>query len=271
MRDADVRGGLIKRRSDQKEARMKPELEICCYSVESVRAAARGGANRVELCASPPEGGVTPSYGCIELAREVPGVALYVIIRPRGGDFCYSREEFRCMKRDVLAAQKLGADGVVLGILTPEGNIDQDRTRELVELAGGMDVTFHRAFDMCSDPMGALEVIRDCGIRRILSSGTRNTVNEGMQVLAELVRAGRVPIMAGSGVNADNLDALYRIGIRQFHSSASKAFPSPMQYRNPHIQMGKGARIDEYAVMQADEALIGEMRRRLDRLYQQGS
>ncbi|QEC52955.1 copper homeostasis protein [Anseongella ginsenosidimutans] len=247
---------------------MRPELEICCYSVDSVRAAACGGADRVELCASPPEGGITPSHATIELAREVRGIKLYVIIRPRGGDFCYSPLEFNIMKRDIEVAGNLGADGVVIGILQPDGHIDKARTRELVELARPMDITFHRAFDMSADPARALQDIYETGIRRVLSSGTRNTVDEGLPVLADLARrAGQgFGIMAGSGVKLHNLEALHRAGIRQFHSSASKTLPSAMQYRNPHIQMGKEGGVDEYAVSVADENLIRDMRRGLDQL-----
>lgn len=278
---------------------MRPQLEICCYSVESVAAAARGGADRVELCASRPEGGVTPSYSAIELAREVPGIGLQVIIRPRGGDFCYSSREFSCMKRDIAIARGLGADGVVIGMLLPDGSIDKDRLRVLVETAGEMDITFHRAFDMSRDPVTALEDIRRLGIYRVLSSGTRNTVDEGLPVLAALVRQaagtsqsdaaqspsagpvaspgrsrrpgpGGVTIMAGSGVNLGNLEALYQAGIRQFHSSASKSIPSVMQFRNPDIHMGKEGGGDEYVRSEADEQLIRQMRQKLDQLYRRG-
>lgn len=237
--------------------------------MESVRAAARGGADRVELCASAPEGGVTPSHGSIELARAIPGIGLYVIIRPRGGDFCYSLLEFESMKRDIAAARSLGADGVVIGILKPDGKVDTDRTKELVQLAGPMDITFHRAFDMSLDPVQALDAVYQTGIRRILTSGTRNTVDEGLGIMAELVRRAEkgLAIMAGSGVKIHNLEALYRAGIRQFHSSASKTIPSVMHYRNPHIHMGKEGGIDEYALSVADEDLIRNMRRRLDQLH----
>lgn len=253
---------------EKRDNKMSVKLEICCYSVESVMAAARGGADRVELCASAPEGGVTPSYATIEYARKVSGIELYVIIRPRGGDFYYSPAEFDMMKRDIEIAGSLGADGVVIGLLRPDGSIDTERTGELVELAGPMDVTFHRAFDMSADPARALEAIYEVGIRRILSSGARNTVDEGLEMLAELVsKAGQgLHIMAGSGVKLHNLEALYGAGIREFHSSASAIRPSPMQYRNPHIRMGKEGQTDEYAVSVADEALVREMRRRLDAL-----
>lgn len=311
---------------------MKPQLEICCYSVESVAAAASGGADRVELCASRPEGGVTPSYATIELAREVPGIGLYVIIRPRGGDFCYSAREFNCMKRDIAIAGRLGADGVVIGMLQPDGSVDKERLKVLVDAAGDMDITFHRAFDMSRDPEKALDDIRELGIYRVLSSGTRNTVDEGLPVLTALVRqaagkqaatkqaaakqaaakqagkaqqtaperpggkaqpdteqspgleASDVPgaerqsgpdlrpmaIMAGSGVNAGNLEALYQAGIRQFHSSAAKSIPSVMQFRNPHIHMGKQGGRDEYVTWEADEQLVSQMRLKLDQLHRRG-
>lgn len=244
---------------------MTPKLEICCYSVESVRAAALGGADRVEFCASPQEGGTTPSYAGIELARGIPGIGLYVIIRPRGGDFCYSATELNCMKRDIEVAGSLGADGVVIGVLKPDGRVDKSRCRELAGLAGSMDITFHRAFDMTEDPFRALDDIYDVGIRRVLTSGTRNTVDEGLEVLTGLVRhAGEnLGIMAGSGVRLHNLEQLYHAGIREFHSSAAQTQPSSMQYRNPHIHMGKEGRTDEYAISIVDENLVRTMRERL--------
>src|SRR3546814_830182 len=234
------------------------KLEICCYSVESVMAAANGGADRVELCASAPEGGVTPSYATIEKSREVPGFGLYVIIRPRGGDFCYSPVEFDTMKRDIVMARELGADGIVTGLLLPGGNIDVERTSELVRMAGAMDVTFHRAFDMCADLMLALEDVYQTGIRRVLTSGGRNTAPEGLEILANLTAAAgdRLSIMAGSGVRATNLEALYLAGIREFHSSASAPRPSPMHYRHPNIRMGKDGEGEENKITIADTQLF---------------
>lgn len=243
-------------------------LEICTYSVDSVAAAARGGAHRAELCASAQEGGVTPSYACIEAARKVPGIGLYIMIRPRGGDFCYSPLEFELMKRDIEIAGELGADGIVFGILMPDGNVDKTRTAELRRLAGPMDVTFHRAFDMSRDPMAALEVIGEAGIRRILTSGGQNTAEEGIELLARLTeKAGdQISIMAGSGVRIHNMEALFRAGIRAFHSSAAGTVPSLMQYRNPAISMGKEGQTDEYAIPVVDESLVRAMRIRLDEL-----
>ncbi|MCO4292906.1 copper homeostasis protein CutC [Solitalea sp. MAHUQ-68] len=225
-----------------------PTLEICCYSAESVAEAAKGGAHRVELCDSMQDGGTTPSMGTIAMARKVQGIKLYVIIRPRGGDFCYNATEFEVMKYDITEAKKLGADGVVIGILNADGSIDEKRTKQLVELAMPMDVTFHRAFDMSNDPFEALETIYACGIKRILTSGTFNTAPEGLEILKSLVeKAGnRIAIMAGSGVNATNMELLYNAGIRHFHSSATKYVNTEMEYRNPNIKMGKEGQLSEF-------------------------
>lgn len=242
-------------------------LEICCYSVESVETAARAGADRVELCANPLDGGTTPSYAAIELAVGVPGTGVNVIIRPRGGDFCYSDTEFSLMKRDLEVVKSLGADGVVIGILNPDGSVDKKRCMELVRIAEGLDITFHRAFDMSNDPFRALDTIHSLGIGRILTSGTRNTVNQGLEILHALVlhAAGRLSIMAGGGVRLENMESLYQAGIREFHSSASAIRPSGMEYYNPFINMGKaGSGTDEYAISTADYDTILAMRRKLD-------
>lgn len=241
------------------------ELEICCYSAESVAEAAKGGANRVELCDSMQDGGTTPSAGTIVQARKVKGIKLYVIIRPRGGDFCYNEVEFEAMKFDIEEAGKLGADGIVIGLLNPDGTVDVKRTKELAELAGSMDVTFHRAFDMTSDPHKALETIIECGISRILTSGTYNTAIEGVDVLKELVQQanGRIAIMAGSGVNAGNMEPLQQAGVRQFHSSAMKFVSTEMQYQNPKIKMGKESQQSEFEKPIADVEKVKAMKKML--------
>ena len=226
------------------------KLEICANSVASCLEAQKGGAWRVELCAAIPEGGTTPSYGDIALARELLQIKLHVIIRPRGGDFLYSPLEHRIMLKDIENAHRLGADGVVIGCLTPEGEVDMARNRELMNAAAGMSVTFHRAFDMCRDPYDSLERIIELGCDRLLTSGQQPRAEEGIALLQELVRkAGdRIIIMPGSGVNANNIAKLAKeTGAREFHLSARESVESGMIYRNPNLKMG-GDRIfiDEY-------------------------
>jgi len=216
-------------------------FEICANSVKSCIEAQKGGAYRVELCAGIPEGGTTPSYGDIVLARELLKIKLNVIIRPRGGDFLYNDLEHKIMLKDIENAGRLGVDGVVIGCLNPEGDIDMKRNKELIDAAGDMSITFHRAFDMCRDPYDALEKIIDLGCDRILTSGQQPKAVEGINLLKELVeRAGdRIIIMPGSGVNADNILHLAReTGAIEFHLSAREPIESGMLYRNPNLKMG---------------------------------
>lgn len=226
------------------------KLEICANSVASCIEAQKGGAWRVELCAAIPEGGTTPSYGDIALARELIQIKLHVIIRPRAGDFLYSPLEHRIMLKDIETARRLGANGVVIGCLTPEGEVNWVRNRELVEAAEGMSVTFHRAFDMCRDPYESLERIIALGCDRLLTSGQQPKAEQGIPMLRELVqRAGdRIIIMPGSGVNADNITKLSEeTGAREFHLSARESVESGMTYRNPNLKMGGDViTIDEY-------------------------
>jgi copper homeostasis protein len=195
-------------------------LEICLDSVESCTAAERGGAHRVELCANLADDGITPSAGLIAAARESIRISLQVMIRPRGGDFCYSDEEFMIMKRDISFAKQLGADGVVLGLLTRDGNIDVARTRELASVARPMEVTFHRAFDVASDPFRAFEDLIAAGVDRLLTSGQAPSAREGADLIRQLVQQsnGRIQIMAGVGVTVDNAkETRERTGVRDIH------------------------------------------------------
>ena len=230
---------------------MNYKLEICANSVASCIEAQKGGAYRVELCAAIPEGGTTPSYGDMVVARELLDIKLNVIIRPRGGDFLYSALEHKIMRRDIEMARQLGVDGVVIGCLTAEGEVDMKRHRELLDAAGEMSVTFHRAFDMCHDPFDSLEKIISLGCSRILTSGQQQQAEQGIPLLKELVKqAGdRIVIMPGSGINRHNIGVIAKeTGAREFHLSARKPVESGMIYRNPHIKMGGAAvMIEEYA------------------------
>lgn len=217
------------------------KFEICANSVASCIAAQEGGADRVELCAGIPEGGTTPSYGMIRNARKSINIALNVIIRPRGGDFLYSEAEIEEMIYDIQVAKELGADGLVFGCLTPEGNVDMQAMQRLMEAAGDTPVTFHRAFDHTSDPLKALEDVISLGCARILTSGCRPTALEGASLLAQLVEVAgeRLIIMPGCGVKEGNIAEIARLsGAREFHFSARESVESGMLFRNPEVAMG---------------------------------
>ncbi|MDT8394074.1 MAG: copper homeostasis protein CutC [Bacteroidales bacterium] len=224
-------------------------IEACVTSVFSALNARKGGALRVELCDNLIEGGTTPSAGMIKRTREMISIGLHVMIRPRGGDFCYSDDEFLVMKEDVAMAATLGADGIVAGILKPDGSIDVGRMKELRDVAGDMAFTCHRAFDMTMDKFQALEDVIDCGLSCILSSGGKNKATEGVMLLKELIdRAGRrIAIMPGSGVNEDTITKIKNItGAREFHVTGRSLFPGKMKYKNPDVSMGDNIIVPEY-------------------------
>ncbi|SFD05431.1 copper homeostasis protein [Chitinophaga sp. CF118] len=240
-------------------------LEICAGSVASCIAAEQGGAHRIELCDNLLEGGTTPSYATIALARENVKIDLYPIIRPRGGDFLYDDLEFSIMQKDIAVCKQLGCNGVVIGLLTADGRVDLPRTKMLVEQAWPMGVTFHRAFDMTADPLQALEDVIETGCERILTSGQRNTAPEGTDLLKTLVKQadGRIIIMAGSGVRANNIALLVKeTGAVEFHTTARSYIESGMKYRNPHVSMGGIPGVPEYGISQTqvqDVKLILEL------------
>lgn len=226
------------------------KFEICANSVESCLAAQEGGADRVELCAGIPEGGTTPSYGEIKLARKLlTKTKLHVIIRPRGGDFLYTPLELERMEEDIRICRELGVDGVVFGCLTKEGEIDREANRRLVELARPMSVTFHRAFDRTADPMKALEDIISLGCNRILTSGQQPKAIDGINLLAQLEKKLKeyplppIQLLAGSGVNEENIRQIFdATGIHEYHFSARVNVVSKMKHYNHEVYMGaKGA------------------------------
>ncbi len=227
----------------------KARVEVCVDSVESAVAAQEGGADRVELCADLMEGGTTPSAGAIELARRALGIDLNVIIRPRGGDFCYSDVEFEVMRRDVAAAKRLGANGVVVGLLDEDGAVDRARTRALVDLARPMSVTFHRAFDMARDAFESLEALASLGIDRVLTKGQADSIWEGMDLVAELVKkAGdRIIVMPGGGRDHNVKAIVARTGAREVHVLGTRSVESRMRHRNPRCFMGGALRPPEYS------------------------
>ena len=214
-------------------------LEICAFSLPAALAAQRAGADRIEFCCGPEEGGITPSAGLIRTAREVLQIPLYPIIRPREGDFLYSEEEFQIMLRDVQYCKETGCDGVVIGMLTADGSVDRQRCAKLVETAYPLGVTFHRAFDRASNPFEALEVIIGLGCERILTSGQRPVAMEGAELLYQLVREAddRIVIMPGSGVRASNIAELAaKTKAVEFHTTARVAMASAMGFVNAGMQ-----------------------------------
>ena len=213
-------------------------LEVCAFNLQSSVIAEKAGAKRVELCENPADGGTTPSYGTIKQTREKIGIALYPIIRPRGGNFLYDEEEFAIIKQDILLCKQLGCDGISTGVHTQNGEIDTERLKRIVEWAYPMGVTCHRVFDAAPDPFQALEAIITCGCERILTSGQKSAAPEGIDLLAKLVQQadGRIIIMPGAGVRASNIETLINgTGATEFHTSARIAAPDPVTYRNPAI------------------------------------
>lgn len=234
-------------------------LEICIDGVTSAVAAGKGGADRVELCANLPEGGTTPSAGMIQQVRKTFSGGLMVIIRPRGYDFLYSDDEIAVMIEDIHVSRELGADGVVIGCLTADGQVDTQRCAKLIEAAGPMDITFHRAFDMTRDLNEALEAIHRLGVKRILTSGGKPDVPSGMDVISQLVcqSADRVSLMPGGGVTPENLAQIVSTtGVREMHLSARHAVTGGMKFRNDGCFMGTFSSADEYSWREASEDLI---------------
>lgn len=216
-------------------------MEVCANSLSSALAAQEGGAVRVEFCDNLPEGGTTPSYAQLKLAKELLQILVYPIIRPRGGDFLYSDLEFRIMKEDIKVCKALNCDGVVIGILLADGSIDKARCAELIELARPMKITFHRAFDMCNDLEKGLEDLIALGCERVLTSGAAASALAGAEQIKALIKqaAGRISIMPGAGIKTENIAEIIRItGATEFHASAKSAAKSNMQFRNPGLSMG---------------------------------
>jgi copper homeostasis protein len=214
------------------------KIEIVVYNIESALKAQEGGADRIELCDNPGEGGTTPSFGTIESVRQNLNLDVFVMIRPRGGDFHYSNYEFHCMKRDIDQCMKLSADGVVFGILNIDGTIDKKRCKELIDRARPMKVTCHRAFDMTRDPFEALEDCIEVGFDRILTSGQQPLATHGTKLISELVNKanGRISIMPGAGVNESTVEEIIKVTkANEVHFSAMTFRESAMIYRNASI------------------------------------
>jgi copper homeostasis protein len=216
-------------------------LEICADSAESALAAQKGGAHRIELCSGLVEGGTTPSSGLIATVRSKVSIPISVMIRPRGGDFCYGTDDFEAMERDVDTAKHLGAEGVVFGILREDGQVDVERTQQLVDRARPLKVTFHRAFDMSRDLKEAFEALIAAGVDRLLTSGGEQRVEDGAARVRELsdVAAGRIVIMAGGGITESNAHrVIAATGVCELHARAAVTTGSPMHHHNEKISMG---------------------------------
>jgi len=219
-------------------------IEIATSDFLTTRSAVEGGADRIELCANLAEGGTTPSYAHIKKCREAFDVVLFPIIRPRGGDFLYTKDEFEIMKNDIKLCKELGCEGIVIGLLNMDGTIDMTRTAELIELAYPLEVTFHRAFDRCKDPLIAMEELIEIGCQRILTSGQQLSVgsqqstvnNQAVELITEINRLAddRIIIMPGSGVRKENIKMIAdKTGCIEFHSSLRGKIKSPMQFVHP--------------------------------------
>lgn len=238
-------------------------VEIVVYNIESALKAQEGGADRIELCDNPGEGGTTPSAGTIELVRQNLSIDVYVMIRPRGGDFFYSNYDYHAMKRDILQCQRLSVDGVVFGLLTADGRIDKKRCQELITRARPLKVTCHRAFDMARDPFEALEDCIEVGFDRILTSGRETQALHGVTVIGELVKRadGRIAIMAGSGVNEETVETIVTTsGVNEIHFSATSMRDSGMEYVQPKIASMGQPGADEYKLRTVDPQRIRRTR-----------
>ncbi len=228
-------------------------IEIATSDFASSKAAVEGGADRIELCNNLSEGGTTQSLGVIKLCREVLSTQLFPIIRPRGGDFLYTESEFAIMKEEIQTCKELNCDGVVIGVLNINGDIDVARTSLLVKLAYPMEVTFHRAFDRCRDPFKALEELIEIGCTRILTSGQHPGAMDGADLISKLIISAdeRIIIMPGSGVRKDNISLLAKkTGAKEFHSSLRTKVKSKMEFRHPNF--GEAESYEHFSVLESD-------------------
>lgn len=238
---------------------MRYTLEILAYNLESCTIAEKAGANRIELCDNPGQGGTTHSLGVIRTAIRDSRIPIFPMIRPRGGDFLYNDAEFAAMQDDIRACKQLGAGGIVLGLLKADGSIDVERTARLVSIAYPMEVTFHRAFDHCADPFTALEDIINCGCNRILTSGQKPTATEGIPLIRDLVEkaAERISIMPGSGIRSSNLQEMARsTGAHEFHSSAGILQAGRMQFIHPEFTRDNSCHLPDMQEVSAMRSIL---------------
>lgn len=238
-----------------------PELEICCDNYASAEAASLSGADRIELCSALGEGGVTPSAGIIHQVITNLNIQVHVLIRPRGGDFLYNQSEIDIIKKDIQLCKEWGADGVVVGFLKADGSIDRELTAEIILLSRPMKVTFHRAFDMCKDPLQALEELKELGVDYLLTSGQAPIAMDGADLISQLVKRanGKIKIMPGSGVRAHLLEELHqKTKAHAYHMSARIPVESQMQFRQTSVNMGAQSQDAEYRSHTHDMEVIRE-------------
>lgn len=238
---------------------MKPYiLEACVDSVKSALIAASAGANRLELCANLIIGGTTPSLALYEEIRKECDVRTHILIRPRFGDFCYSEQEVNIMEREIELFRNAGAQGVVIGILTPDGNLNKEHMKRLIDKAGDMHVTLHRAFDMCADPFRTYQDAVELGVKTILTSGQKQSAIEGMDLLKQLISLsqGNIEILMGAGISADAIEVLQKeTGNRSYHMSGKVVLDSKMIYRKAEVSMGLPS-LSEYDIWQTSKESI---------------
>lgn len=245
-----------------------PVLEICVDTAAAALAAAAGGAQRIELCSSLSEGGITPSAGLMEVVVQQLAIPVHVLIRPRRGDFLYSDLEFSIMKKDIALAKKLDAHGIVAGILRADGHIDLERTSELIALSRPLSFTFHRAFDLCADPLRAFDELLTLGVDRLLSSGQQASALAGAALLHELVQRanGRMVVMPGGGIHEANIRQLMEAtGAAEYHASARSSSASPMLFRRQNLPMAGAQQLSEYEQLTADASRVQAMQQVLSK------
>lgn len=230
-------------------------LECCVDSVESAINAANGGASRIELCSNLIIGGTTPDVALVKEIRKHTDIRIHALIRPRFGDFFYTEHEMEIMKSQIRALREAGVEGVVIGVLDEEGNLDVPKMKELLQEASGLSVTLHRAFDMCRDPFQTLEEAIELGINTILTSGQKQTAWEGRELLCQLIdkAEGRIDIMAGAGIGASVIEQLLPVtGGTSYHMSGKVTLDSQMRYRKADVSMGLSS-LSEYEIWQTSE------------------
>ena len=240
---------------------MKRKLEVCCYTAESAIIAEEAGADRIELCDNYSEGGTTPSFAVVKFCLEKLKIPVNVIVRPRGGDFLYSDSEYEIIKQDIIKLKEMSVNGIVTGFLNSDGEIDLEKTKETAELISPLEFTFHRAFDMCKDPFKVLEPLVNLGVNRVLTSGAKVDVDEGIDNLIKLVKLAdnKISIMPGCGVTDKNLKTLIqRTDAVEYHSSAKTFVQSGMKFFNSDVTMGKKGS-DEFKKISTDPDQIKRM------------